>query len=219
MRRLGKLERPLLIIGLLLLGIYLGARVHSIILSRLAASKFEDQQSTLREQGEGTLLQTESPDFSLWSEKRIKDYRDSLTAHFAPAVAMLRIPKIHLQVPVLEGTDDLTLNRGVGHIAGTGPPGSSENIGIAGHRDGFFRVLKDISIGDEIQLTTVKRTDSYIVDEMSLVRSQDVSALEPRSEPSITLVTCYPFYFMGSAPQRFIVHAKRNAESHDTQTD
>jgi len=220
MRRLGKLERPLLIVGLLLLGVYLGARVHSIILSRLAASKFEDQQSTLREQGQGTLLQTESPDFSLWSEKRIKDYRDSLTAHFAPAVALLRIPKIHLQVPVLEGTDDLILNRGVGLIAGTARPGDGGNIGIAGHRDGFFRGLKDVGPGDRIELAEEGKTETFVIDNIAIVDPKDVSILARRERTSVTLVTCYPFYFIGSAPQRYIVQASlKTSDSRNLQAN
>ena len=218
---MSRIERLLMLTGLLLIGICVVAYAHRELLSQLALAKF--REATISRAGKPTSSAPESSqmtiDFSLWSENRVAAYKRSLTEYVAAPLAILKIPKVKLEVPVLEGTDDLTLNRGVGHIAGTGPPGSSENIGIAGHRDGFFRVLKDISIGDEIQLTTVEHTDSYIVDGMSFVRPQDVSALEPRSEPSITLVTCYPFYFMGSAPQRFIVHAKRNAESHDTQTD
>ena len=120
---------------------------------------------------------------------------------------MLHLSKFQLQVPVLEGTDDLTLNRGIGHIAGTARPGEEGTIGIAGHRDGFFRVLKDISPGDTIELQTARVTDRYKVDQIVLVRPDDISVLQPRPVRSLTLVTCYPFYFIGSAPQRYIVHA------------
>src|SRR5882672_4956412 len=78
---------------------------------------------------------------------------------------------------------------------------------IAGHRDGFFRVLKDVTPGDTIELATPKRVVTYVVDQIVLVRPDDVSVLQPRSRPSLTLVTCYPFYFVGSAPQRYIVQA------------
>src|ERR1043166_9320826 len=81
---------------------------------------------------------------SLCSQKRIAAYEQTLTEHTDPPLAVLRIPNVSLEVPVLEGTDDLILNRGVGHIAGTVQPGEDGNIGIAGHRDGFFRVLKDV---------------------------------------------------------------------------
>jgi sortase A len=207
MRRLGKLERLLLIIGLSLLGVYVGAHIHGIVLSRLAIDKFEAQQSTLREQAQGIPFNGENPDFSLWSEKRIKDYQDSLNAHFAPALALLRIPKIHLQVPVLEGTNDLILNRGVGLIAGTARPGDEGNIGIAGHRDGFFRGLKDVGPGDRIELAEEGKTETFVIDNIVIVDPKDVSILARRERPSLTLVTCYPFYFIGSAPQRYIVQA------------
>jgi sortase A len=146
-------------------------------------------------------------DFSLWSEKRIAAYQQSLAEQFDPAIAVLRIGKVQLEVPVLEGTDDLTLDRGVGHIPGSALPGESGNIGIAGHRDGFFRGLKDVKPGDTIELVGPTRTDQYAVDQILLVRPDDVSVLQPRPVSSLTLVTCYPFYYVGSAPQRFIVQA------------
>ena len=124
-----------------------------------------------------------------------------------PPLGVIEIPSLRLQVPILEGTDDLTLDRGVGHIAGTASPGESGNIGIAGHRDGFFRGLKDIHVGDTIDLQSQQGNSHYRVDEIQIVSPNDVSVLEPRTRPSLTLVTCYPFYFVGSAPSRYIVHA------------
>ena len=205
MRWLSKLERPLLIFGVLTLGIYLGARVHGIIISRAEVKRFKNQETILRQHGISS--RAESPDFSLWSAKRIDEYQASLSAHFAPAVALLRIPKIHLEVPVLEGTDDLTLNRGVGLISGTARPGEDGNVAIAGHRDGFFRGLKDIAPGDALELATQKETDNYVIDNIVIVEPKDVSILARRPRNSLTLVTCYPFYFVGSAPQRYIVQA------------
>jgi sortase A len=114
---------------------------------------------------------------------------------------------VHLQVPVLEGTDDFTLNRAAGHIAGTAAPGDEGNVGIAGHRDGFFRALKDIRVGDDVDLQTQRTDAHYSVDETLIVSAEDVYVLEARAKPSLTLVTCYPFYILGSAPKRFIVHA------------
>jgi sortase A len=124
-----------------------------------------------------------------------------------PPLAVLEIAKLRIRVPVFDGTDDLTLNRGVGRIIGTAKLGETGNIGIAGHRDGFFRGLKDISEGDEIVLTTTAAKTIYIVDQIEIVSPADVRVLEPRRASSITLVTCYPFYFVGDAPKRFIVHA------------
>ncbi len=124
-----------------------------------------------------------------------------------PPLGVLDIPSLQLQVPILEGTDDLTLDRGVGHITGTAWLSDGGNIGIAGHRDGFFRALKDIHVGDTIDLHSQQGNTHYLVDEIQIVSPDDVSVLEPRAKSSLTLVTCYPFYFVGSAPLRYIVHA------------
>jgi sortase A len=96
----------------------------------------------------------------------------------------------------------------VGWIEGTAALGVSGNLGLAGHRDGYFRGLKDLKIGDVIEVQTVERTMRYRVDETLIVEPSDVFVLEPTQEPSITLVTCYPFYFVGHAPQRYIVKGR-----------
>ena len=90
--------------------------------------------------------------------------------------------------------------------------GESGNIGIAGHRDGFFRALKDIAMGDLITLSSRTATTTYSVDQIEIVTPEDVSVLAPRAGPSVTLVTCYPFYYSGDAPQRFIVHGIEKQE-------
>jgi len=215
MRIMGWIQRLLLVAGLLLMGIYVGARLHQVIMSRAEVKRFEDLTTKPSVDGPGNVLSVAGlkVDFNLWSEKRIEAYERSLTEHFDPPLALLRISKFRLEVPVLEGTDDIALDRGVGHIVGTTRPGDEGNIGIAGHRDGFFRVLKDIGPGDRIELVTPSRKDVYTVDQIVLVRPNDVSVLQPRSTRSLTLVTCYPFYFIGSAPQRYIVQASvRNSE-------
>jgi len=201
------LEWLLLVVGALLIGAYVGARVHRSVLSHAEVERFKDQVLVAKELGAGTEITGKKPDFSHWSAKRVQGYQESLAAHFAPALALLRIPKINLEVPVLEGTDDLSLNRAVGHIAGTAKPGENGNVGIAGHRDGFFRGLKDVSTGDTIEVVTPEGVNRYVIDEITVVDPADVSVLAPRADPSITLVTCYPFYFIGSAPQRYIVRA------------
>ena len=146
-------------------------------------------------------------DFSLWSEKRVEGYRKSLLNKRGSPLAVLRFEKFNMRVPVFEGTDDLTLNRGAGWIRGTARPGEAGNIGIAAHRDGFFRALKDIAAGDSIELSTAGGTIIYTVDEIQIVNPESVDVLRPRGLPSLTLATCYPFYFIGDAPKRFIVHA------------
>ena len=146
-------------------------------------------------------------DFTLWAQKRIQAYKESLLLKKDVPIGVLHIGKLALDVLVFEGTDDLTLNRGAGRIAGTAMPGEAGNIGIAGHRDGFFRGLKDISVGDTIELTTPKQKMTYTVEQIEIVSPSDVHVLLPRATPSLTIVTCYPFYFVGDAPQRYIVHA------------
>src|ERR1700759_3472792 len=208
MRRSSKaLEWLLLAGGLLLIGVYVGARIHRSVLSRAEVERFKDQVLVSKELNVGPETVGKKPDFSLWSTKRIQGYQDSLAAHFAPALALLRVPKIALEVPVLEGTDDLSLNRAVGHIIGTPKPGEDGNVGIAGHRDGFFRGLKDVTAGDTIELIMPDGVRKYVIDEITVVDPTDVSVLAPRDKPTVTLVTCYPFYFIGSAPQRYIVKA------------
>jgi sortase A len=211
MRTSKRIERLLLIVGVLLIAIYVAAYIHRTILSRAELRRFQQTQqpqAVLAVAGFRTDPETHS-DFSTWSEKRIAAYEQSLTEHLDPPLAVLRIAKFNLEVPVLEGTDDLVLNRGVGHIAGTVQPGEDGNIGIAGHRDGFFRVLKDIGPGDTIEVATPSHVDKYVVDRVVLVKPDDVSVLKPGSVSSLTLVTCYPFYYIGNAPQRYIVQALR----------
>jgi sortase A len=150
-----------------------------------------------------------TPDQTLWSAERITAWQQAKESSAAAPLALLRIPRLHVEAPVLEGTDDVTLNRGVGHIADTAAPGTDGNSGIAGHRDGFFRGLKDIVPGDVIELESTARTETYRVERTWIVNPDEVSVLDPTPARSITLVTCYPFYFIGSAPQRFIVRAVR----------
>jgi sortase A len=221
------IQKLLFIVGVVMIGTYMAAYFHKEVLSRAQLRQFhrspiEAPVETIEAPVETkeTLLAAPAskPDFRFWSEKRIAEYEDSLTRYVDPPLALLHISKVQLEAPVLEGTDDLTLNRGVGHIVGTARPGEEGNIGIAGHRDGFFRALKDIRPGDTIELVTPLRTNKFTVDRIVLVRPDDVSVLRPRSVGSLTLVTCYPFYFIGSAPQRYIVQASL-AESDRTESE
>jgi len=137
---------------------------------------------------------------------------DSLSGRAAregDVLGRIHIPRVRVSVAILQGTRPRTLRLGVGHILGTPLPGESGNAGIAGHRDTWFRNLKDIRAGDDIQIETVAGLSHYQVDWVRVVAPNDTSVLAPSVDSAITLVTCYPFYFVGPAPARFVVHASR----------
>jgi sortase A len=119
----------------------------------------------------------------------------------------LEIPNLHLTAVVREGADNRTLRLAVGHIPGTALPGGRGNVGLAGHRDTFFWALRNIQQGDAIELKTETQLYRYVVQSTSVVKPQDVQVLESSDKEILTLVTCYPFYYIGSAPERFIVRA------------
>jgi sortase A len=164
-------------------------------------------------QGEARPLASEpgvaDADVREWHPNRVRAWRDALQRLGPPPLATLRIRRLGVNVVVLAGTDDWTLNRAVGHIDGTPKPGDDGNVSLAGHRDGFFRPLKDIAVGDMIELATGERVDRYRVTQTLIVAPSDVWVIDPTETPTLTLVTCYPFYFIGSAPKRFIVRAAR----------
>jgi len=156
---------------------------------------------------DGSVNAAGAPNLTLWSPKRIHAWQLAIHREGPPPIAVLRIPRIGLEVPVLEGTDDSTLDRGAGHIEDTAAPGTDGNAGIAGHRDGFFRALKDVVPGDALELDLRSSTERYRIERIWIVEPDDVSVLDGTPARSVTLVTCYPFYFIGSAPQRYIVRA------------
>jgi sortase A len=121
----------------------------------------------------------------------------------------IEIPRLGMKVAILEGTTSQTLRLGVGHIKGTAGPGERGNIGIAGHRDTFFRDLKGIRASDEIQIQTATSLSRYVVDWVRVVSPDDIAVLDPSDGSFITLVTCYPFRFIGAAPERFVVRAHK----------
>ena len=123
-------------------------------------------------------------------------------------IAKLDAPSVQMTTTVLEGSDDATLSRGAGHIEDTPFPGQPGNIGIAGHRDTVFRPLRRIKVGDPLQITTADRTYRYRISKTLIVGPDDVYVLDPTERSTVTLVTCYPFDFIGHAPKRFIVQAE-----------
>jgi sortase A len=130
-------------------------------------------------------------------------------------VGRIEIPAVGLATRVLEGSNARTLRLAVGHIAGTALPGPSGNVGLAGHRDTFFRPLRRIKLGDEIRFTTVAGTFKYRVISLRVVLPNAIEVLNATPLPTLTLVTCYPFDFIGAAPQRLIVHAELVPDSHN----
>jgi len=129
-------------------------------------------------------------------------------ANEGDVLGRIEIPRLGMMVAILEGTKPRTLRLGVGHISGTALPGEPGNIGIAGHRDTFFRDLKDIRASDEIQIQTATGLSRYEVDWVRIVAPRDIRVLAPSAGSAITLVTCYPFHYIGAAPERFVVHAR-----------
>jgi len=124
-------------------------------------------------------------------------------------IGRIEIPRLLLSAVVVEGVDKTTLRRAVGHIPGTALPGYPGNVGLAGHRDTFFRPLKDLKIKDEVQFSTLQGNFMYEVESLKVVEPDNVGVLASSGENVLTLVTCYPFYYVGPAPKRWIVRARQ----------
>jgi len=205
-----RIERWLLVTGLLCLAVFAAAMIHRTFSSRSALVQFDRMKAAAAEAPKVEALNLgdeRKVDYSLWSKERRRAHQESLAALKGAPVAVLTVGRLGIRVPVFDGTDDFALNRGAGWIAGTARPGQEGNVGIAGHRDGFFRGLKDVRTGDMLELATLQGVKHYAVDEVEIVTPDNVTVLQKRAAPSVTLVTCYPFYFIGDAPQRWIVHA------------
>lgn len=208
------------VIGLGLLAVYFAARVTGEIQRRQAISAFMAAASahsmtageahSATKSAPRTRLRFDAPDKSDWSESRIRDYRMAAAGtrrNSGGPVAILQIRRVGLEVPVYARLDEFNLNRGAALIAGTAPPDSDGNTAIAAHRDGYFRALKNLVLGDLIRVQTLTRVRTYRVTKFEIVKPGDVSVLRDTPESAVTLVTCYPFYFVGSAPLRYIVRA------------
>jgi sortase A len=135
--------------------------------------------------------------------------RISRTAATRGLIGRIEIPRLGLSVMVVEGVNSRILRRAAGHIPGTALPGQLGNVGISAHRDTFFRPLRKIQRNDIITFTTAFGDYRYRVMSTKVVNSSDVAVLDPSKNEILTLVTCYPFYFVGPAPNRFIVRAER----------
>jgi sortase A len=123
-------------------------------------------------------------------------------------LGQLQVPRLGLNAIVVEGDSHAALKHAVGHLRDTALPGELGNVALAGHRDSFFRPLRDIQLGDEIRFNTLQRSYKYRVDAINVVRPREVGILKSSTGRDLTLVTCYPIYYVGPAPKRLIVHAR-----------
>ena len=221
LRTLRWLESALLIGGSVLLAFWVLAALHQHLLAAWDRAAFERAPARPpaarhvshepRALAPGS-WQEPLVDTTRWSAGRIAKYFATLEAPDAFAaerLALLEIPAIDLAVVVLDGTDEWTLNRGVGRIPGTVRPGSPGNAGIAGHRDGFFRALEHVKEGDLVRIVRpgAARPRLFRIAWLRVVRPDEVWVLDDTEEASLTLVTCHPFYWVGNAPERYIVRA------------
>lgn len=203
------IERLLTCLGVLGLVAVGSAYLDSTLGKRQAIAAFNaaaDAAASAEVQPQATDLTSRAPDQSMWSEKAKAAFTQS-NPYDAVPVAVLRLGRLDLEVPVFIGTDRLTLNRGAGVVAGTALPGEPGNAVISAHRDSFFRPLKDVNLGDRLELQTTQGTRNYVVSEIFITDPLDVSVLDPTDTPALTLITCYPFYYVGFAPDRYIIRA------------
>ena len=189
--------------GILCLGFFLVQIAQGEIQRRIDVSEFTPMAK------ENTVLipAIAVPDTSLWAPGRIADYNTSLDAELPPVMGVLAIPSVGLEVAVYPSDSQLLMDRGSGVIDGMSYPHEPGNIGIAGHRDGYFRILEDVRPGQRLLLETLEGTKNFVINATHIVEANDVSLLQDTQEQTVTLVTCYPFYFVGHAPQRYIVTA------------
>lgn len=190
---LQRVERVLILVAVLALGWYLAGRAAGT-LSEVAGDRELAELAAVR--------RATAPE---------PDARRSPAPPAASLVGRIRVPRLKLSAIVREGVDSRTLRRAVGHVPGTALPGEPGNAALAGHRDTFFRALEDVRAGDRILVETPSGPFEYVVRDTRVVEPTDVSVLDPTPERTLTLVTCYPFQFIGTAPQRFIVRATADA--------
>ncbi len=201
------------IIGILALG-YVGlalldARVYQADQTR----RFEEALKRLRPAtGSGEHLYTSSLPLDLAEEDAARVKSLGVAVREGTPLGRIEISTIGLAAMMMEGIDEGTLRRAVGHIPGTPLPGQPGNVALAGHRDTFFRGLRNIRVNDEITLTTLSGSYRYRVDSTQVVEPEETEVLDNDDDDVLTLVTCYPFNFVGSAPRRFIVRAHRVLE-------
>jgi sortase A len=187
-RRRKRISTILLIAGLGCIGFWLWSVVRGELYQREANRKFEEATRSMP--------RPPVPPPAIPPEPRP-----------GTVIGRLEIPRLHLSAIVREGTDSHTLGIALGHVRGTAMPGAAGNVAVAGHRDTLFRCLRNITKDDQIVFQTTYGDYTYRVESTKIVKPSDVAVLAAGKDPEITLVTCYPFYYVGAAPDRFIVHA------------
>jgi sortase A len=197
------IERLLFLIGIVCLGIW----VYAFVDARLTQKREEQRLEEALRQRTAAPAATETDALGAFHRQETRETRAELAE--GDLIGRIEIPRVGVSAIVLQGVGSKTLRRGVGHIPGTPLPVDDGNVGLAGHRDSFFRALKDIRQNDTIELTTLDGTFEYKVEWTKIVTPEETSVLADDGAPSLTLVTCYPFYYVGSAPKRFIVRAER----------
>lgn len=213
-------ETALWVLGVILLGLYFSARIDGEFERKQAITAFDQARTRNisypddsrsypgpRQDAKPATVISEisSPPLAVPAPESDWD-RLSPRSDRLP-IALLRISRVGLEVPVFANTSERNLNRGAGWVMGTAAPDDGGNMAIAAHRDGYFRVLKDVAVGDVLELESISRQQAYRVVELSIVEPGDISPLYATDTAAVTLVTCYPFYFIGHAPQRYIVRA------------
>lgn len=163
-------------------------------------------ESTYFQAQQEKLLDEPAPVSSDSSARSEQPEREKLGSEL---IGRISIPRLKVRSIVEEGTEDATLRHAVGHVQGTALPGETGNVALAGHRDSFFRGLKDIQRDDKIRVETRERAYEYRVESLAIVGPDDVSVLNASGGKTLTLVTCYPFSYVGNAPRRFIVRARQ----------
>lgn len=204
------IERALMVVAVLCLGSWLYAWVDSEYYQYRENQILDESLSQRQAQGTpSTVGQRSASETDSLGSFQPHDNQQPRKLSEGELMGRIEIPRLGISTIVLEGVGTKTLRRGVGHIPETAPPGAGGNVGLAAHRDSFFRGLKDIRKNDIIRLKTLDGAYQYRVEWTEVVDPEDTHVLADTGVPELTLVTCYPFYYVGSAPKRFIVHAQR----------
>jgi sortase A len=195
MRLLRWIERGFLLVGIICLGAWtwtwLDARVYQALENRHL----------------DRLLRTAHQALGASARPASRPRHDAAADESAPPIGRLEIPRLRYSAIVAEGIDARTLRRAVGHLPGTPLPGEAGNVVLAGHRDSFFRILKDVHPNDRLRLATPQGWFEYTIVDLAVVDSDETRVLDPSEKPTLTLITCYPFNYIGPAPRRFVVTA------------